>query len=173
MGSCGSTATVPSGPPQSTLAPRGTQRTAPVPVPSQTSPEISPAPSSQSVSQTRSRARYKPQSTQHNGMSSQDSNARIRMNSAPQPPQSLKSSSSQIYRTRTKSLAARKRTNRSDCSPTSRSRAIQTSIEYAVCLPTPNSHLIYLLVLRIGRSREYINPTNKLILTTISLRILA
>jgi hypothetical protein len=165
MGCCGSTVIDPSGPPPSTSAPRGTQRTAPVPVPSQTSPEIYPVPSSQPVSRTRSRRRYGPQSTQHSGMSSQDPNVRIRMNSAPQPPQSSKSSSSHIHRTRTKSLAAHKRTNRSDCSPTSPSRAIQASIEYVVCLPTLSSFIP--LVLRNGRrSREYIVLTDNPILTT-------
>ena len=164
MGCCGSTATVPSGPPPSTLASRGTQRTAPVPVPSLTIPEISPVPSSHAVSRTRDRTRYRPESTQHNGMSPQDSNARIRTNSAPHPPQSSKSSSSQNYRIRANSLAAHKRTNRSDCRPTSPSRAIQASIKYVVCLLSLISFIF--LMFRIGRRREYIDLTNKLILTS-------
>ena len=124
-------ATVPSGPPPSTSAPRGIQRTSSVPVPSQTSPEISPVPSYLSMSRTRSRTRYRFESTQHSRMSSQDSNTRIRTNTAPQPPQSSNSTSSQSYRT-----LAHRRINRSDCIPTSPSRAIQASIKYVVCLPT-------------------------------------
>jgi hypothetical protein len=164
MGCCGSTATVPSGPPPSTSAPQGIQRTAPVPVPSQTIPEISPVPSSDSslpVSRTRSRTRYRSESTQHRGMSSQDSNARIRTNSVPPLPQSSNSTSSQSYRTRAKSLAAHKRTNRSDCLPTSPSRAIQASITYVICLPTLVPFIS--LVLRIGRRREYVDLTSQAI----------
>ena len=161
MGCCGSTATVPSGPPPSTSAPRGIQRTSPVPVPSQTSPEISPVPSYLPMSRTRSRTRYRSESTQHSGMSSQDSNARIRTNSAPQPPQSSNSTSPQSYRTRAKSLAAHRRINRSDCIPTSPSRAIQASIKYVVCLLTLISFIS--LVLRIGRRREYVYLTNQTI----------
>jgi hypothetical protein len=45
----------------------------------------------------------------------------------------------------------------------SRDITIQASIEYVVCFPTPISFIC--LVLRIGRSREYIDPTDKPILT--------
>jgi hypothetical protein len=47
----------------------------------------------------------------------------------------------------------------------------QASIEYVVCLPT--FVLFIRLVLRIGRSREYVDLTAEPILTPFPLRILA
>ena len=122
----------------------------PAPVIFQPSTELSPVPSSQPLPRARSRTRSMPEPTHRSGVSSQDL---IRMKPVPQPPQSSNSppppssSSSQNYRTRAKSLAARKRSNRSSRRPTSPSRVINASIEY-VCL-SPDSYLVFIgLVLK-------------------------
>ena len=157
MGCCSSTATAPSELPSPPAVPH---RTASVPVPPQNNPEMSPIPLSRSQTQRRSRTSSAPEPTLRRNMSSQDSDPRISMMSAPQPPQSSRSSSSQNHRTRVESPAALIRINRL---PKSLSRAIQASIEYVVCLPTLVSFIC--LVLRDGRSREFIDITDIPILT--------
>ena len=113
MGCCGSTATVPSEPPPSTPA---SNRTAHVPMPSQTSQEMTPIPSSQPLARRRSRTGSRPESSSRTY--SQDSNTRSRTKSAPQPPPApLKASSSQGPRARAETLTAPKRSNRPDSRP--------------------------------------------------------
>jgi hypothetical protein len=164
MGNCCGATTVPFSP-----EPQDIELTTPAPVISQPSTELSPVPSSQPLPRARSRTRSMPEPRHRSRMSSQDL---IRMEPVPQssksPPPPLPSS--QTYRTRTKSLAALKRSNRSSCRPTSPSRAIDASIEY-VCL-SPDSYLVY-LVLRNGRSRAYADLTDSTIPKLFCFRILA
>lgn len=107
MGCCCSTATVPSEPPLSTPA---TQRMEPVPVPPQTSSKIPSIPSSRTLYRARGR---RPLAESSSRRFSQDSNPRSRTESAPQPPQSSKSSSKNP-RARAATLTAPKWSNRPD-----------------------------------------------------------
>ena len=114
---CCSTATVSPLPPP---PPRMTPATPapPAPVLSRPRLENSPVPSSRPPSRSRSRTASKPESTHRSGMSSQGSNFQSSEKSAPQPPQSSKSTSLQSARTVIQSVAAPRRSNRSDFKPT-------------------------------------------------------
>ena len=132
MGICGSTQTVSSEPAPVTRvkertapAPASlqvTDRTTPVPVPAQqvadrTIPHPAPLQTARSLSRTASTS-SKRERMHRNEIPSQDSKARSRARSEPQqPPQSLKSSSSQNPRTRAETLVAPKGSNRRDSRP--------------------------------------------------------
>jgi hypothetical protein len=115
MGSCGSTATVPSVP-QPASPGLVTERTMDASVPLPPIVQKSPALSS---SQTQPRPRRRTMSSiRPGGKSPQDPIPRSRTRSAPQPPQSLRSPSPHHPRRRAQSGVRHRRNSRSDSRPT-------------------------------------------------------
>lgn len=118
---CGSAATVPSPPPTGPPS-QAMEMTRPAPLPPQRSAETPPAPSSRPPSRTRTRTSSGSGAAHPIGTSSQDLTTRSRTRSAPQPPQSSPSSKStlpQNPRIRAQSVAAPKRSSRSESKPSS------------------------------------------------------
>jgi hypothetical protein len=115
---CGSAATVPSEP---QLGPPVTELRLSAPSPLQ--PDVKEESSVPSSSRTPSRPRShssasKHESTHHSGRPSRDPIPRSRTKSAPQPPQTFKSSSPQDPRPRARSVVQSKRSSRSDSGTT-------------------------------------------------------